>query len=159
MKLTKGHWTQTHPRHNLEVELCHWLERIGQPPLPPRCLATAHRCPVRSWIGWSLECCNFSHRCQWLPEVRYSSLPMLQPRPPAFQKMYLERQILVRADHHRHHNHHHCQCHHYHHHCQPILGGMLENRPPRSPFNKVRRRETEIHMLMMSIRIHQSGTL
>jgi len=28
-------------------------------------------------------------RCQWLPEVRYSSLPMLHPRPPAFQKMYL----------------------------------------------------------------------
>ena len=27
--------------------------------------------------------------CQWLPEVRYSSLPMLQPRPPAFQKIYL----------------------------------------------------------------------
>jgi len=27
--------------------------------------------------------------CQWLPDVRYSSLPMLQPRPPAFQKMYL----------------------------------------------------------------------
>ena len=70
------------------------MESIGRPPLPPSRLARARLCPAHSWIRWSLldhslqE--NFSHRCQWLPEVRYSSFPMLQPRPPAFQKMYLE---------------------------------------------------------------------
>ena len=70
------------------------MESIGRPPLPPSRLARARPCPAHSWIRWllldhSLQE-NFSHRCQWLPEVRYSSFPMLQPRPPAFQKMYLE---------------------------------------------------------------------
>ena len=96
---------------------------------------------------------KFSHRCQWLPEVRYSSLPMLHPRPPAFQKMYLQDRILVRAD------HHHDDDHHQHpHHCQPILGSMLEHGPPWSPFDKVRRRETEISMRNKDYNDHADET-
>ena len=36
-------------------------------------------------------------RCQWEPVARYSRFPMDQPRPPAFQKMYLSLVVCLKT--------------------------------------------------------------
>lgn len=50
--------------------------------------------PVKGWfheelVTSSTKALSNLLLCQWLPDFRYSSLPMLHPRPWAFQKMNL----------------------------------------------------------------------